>query len=117
MDREAQDGHDRKRHYPPRWDTGPSHHGRQPERDHYGHSDPRIVADDEVVEKHGESSEWAHQVIGTGVVAAAGSRAYRRRVAATSANEVMSVRAIKTRIAASPPGQSAPAPSAPQNVP
>src|SRR5204862_115042 len=60
-----------------------------------------------------KGAQAAHQT----VTGAAGRPPWRRRSAATSANEIATVNPTSATIAASPPGQSAPAPSAPQKMP
>src|SRR6185437_9352301 len=83
------------------------------ERDHDPDRDRPVVADDEVVPEEAKVLDELHQAS----LFATTSRARCCRSEATKPNDTMSTKARTPMIAASPPGQLAPTPSALQKVP
>src|SRR5262249_51579803 len=109
--RQAERADDRERQHPPRRPACVGHEVGDGDGGDDDHRDRPVVADDEVVPEVQEPADVAHAI-------AASSRAVRLRASATRPSEEATTKASTARMAASPPpGQSAPAPSAAQNVP
>src|SRR6185295_7094321 len=102
----------RWREQPPGVDAHGGERGRGGERDGDGERDAWVITEREVVEERQEGAHVAHA--GTLPVAEASVPVWRRRKTRTSARELSSVSAMSAGIAASSPGQLAPAPSAAQ---
>src|SRR5437868_531594 len=103
---------DRKGKQPPRVDVLVGEQGRQPERNCEARCDAQVVADDEVPPEESEGPDVAHAGASIGATA---SR--RRRSTRTNMNEAAPRNASTPSSESSSPGQSTPAPSAPQKQP
>src|SRR5438105_3364712 len=95
VQREAQHEDHCERQDPPGGEVGAGERGGEAERDNDAGRNQWVVADDEVVDELPQGAKTTHLVVGTGAVGGTGRRAWRRRIAATSASEVASVKAIR----------------------
>src|SRR5262245_49416112 len=108
VERERQRADRSHREQPPRRDANALEGRGRPERGGGDDGDQRVVADDEVVEEAPERAKAFHRASGAGSGAMGAAVTWRRRRAATMPAEATSTSAIRARIAASPPGHSAP---------
>src|SRR4051794_10784915 len=116
MQREAQHGDARQRQQPPRRHARADERGGEGQRERHDDRDEGVVADHEVIQELRQCTKASHHAVGTGAERRK-RRACRLRKALTSASEAASMNAMRARIATSPPGHRAPAPSAPQKMP